>query len=80
MANWRARVKVKHLFTEDEDHDSLQKSMNAIADVLDKEPLFKGFDTSKWRKIPDVGYTIEIANKLVSDMYDWADDHRIWME
>ena len=40
MARWIHKVKVKGLFTEMEDHASVQASMNAIADVLSKEVSF----------------------------------------
>jgi len=80
---WLHRVKVKHLFTEKEDHKSIQESMNAIADVLNREPCFAGFETRKFRAIPhgdDVFGPVDYANRLLDQMYDYADACRIWIE
>lgn len=80
---WDYRVKVKHLFTEEEDAESVRKSMNAIADVLDKEPCFRGFSLLKrFRAIPDGDGFIEpldYANKLLNELYNYADAERIWI-
>jgi len=80
---WKSGVKIKHLMTKDEDHESVQRSMNAIADVLDKAPSFRRFDTSLFREIPESdGFfsAVEYANHLIDRMYDFADAHRIWIE
>ena len=83
MANWKFEVKIKHLCTEKEDYDSVQKSMNAIADVLTKERFFYGFHgLSKFHKIPKgnkVFGPVDYANKLMDELYDYADDNRIWI-
>jgi len=83
MANWKHRVKVRHLFTENEDHESIKKSMKQIVEVLEKEPCFKYFDLKKFKRIPkgdDVFGPVDYANKLISKMYDYADDNLIWIE
>jgi hypothetical protein len=83
MANWNHRVKIKHLFTESEDHESIQKSMNAIADVLQGEPCFMGFNIKRFREIPKGDNFFgpsDYANKLLANVYDFADYHRIWIE
>lgn len=36
-SNWKPCVAIKHLVTEGEDHKSLQASMNALTDVLDRD-------------------------------------------
>jgi len=82
MANWRTTVKVKHLFTEEEDYESIAKSMNAVADVLAKEVLFNRFDLKPFRSIPtgdDFFAPIDYANKLLDRMYDYADENLIWI-
>lgn len=38
--NWNSTLKIKHLLTEKEDLKSVQKIMNAIADVIDKDGLW----------------------------------------
>lgn len=83
MANWRYKVKVKHLFTNKEDYESIKKSMADIADVLDGTNFFHGFNTKKFRNIPvgdDVITPLDYANKLIDKMYNYADDHLIWVE
>lgn len=83
MTNWQHRVKIRHLFTENEDHESVQTSMSAIADVLKNERCFIGFDTLKFRAIPkgdsEFG-PVDYANKQLSRLYDFADYSRIWIE
>jgi hypothetical protein len=83
MANWKYRVKIKHLLTEKEDLQSIQESMNKIADVLDKEPCFKNFNFSRFRKIPEgdeVVGPVDYANRLIERMYNYADRWLIWIE
>jgi hypothetical protein len=83
MANWKYKVKIKHLLTENEDLQSIQESMNKIADVLEKEPCFKGFNCSRFKKIPegdDVVGPVDYANRLIERMYTYADRYKIWIE
>ena len=83
MAHWNAKVKIKHLFTDAEDHASVQASMSAVADVLSHVPAFSLFDTRKFRDIPkgdDVFGPAAYANKLLDGVWDYADEHRIWIE
>jgi hypothetical protein len=80
---WKHRVTLKHLLTEKEDHESIQRSMNALADVLDKDPWFYAFAAkARFRKIPrgdDIIAPVDYANKLMARMYDYADEKRIWI-
>lgn len=79
---WKSEIKIKHLFTEDENHEAVQTSMNKIADEIEKHIWFKPFDTSKFRAIPEGdGFfsPVEYANKLLSTLYDYADNRRIWI-
>lgn len=81
---WAHRVKVKQFYIEKEDHESIQKSMTAIADVLDASPCFTLFlDVSGFRNIPrgdDIFGPVDYANRLLDCMYDYADASRIWIE
>ena len=82
--NWQNRITLKHLFTEEESVESIRASMRAIADELDKAPFFRHFAAKKkFRAIPlgdDVIRPVDYANKLLDAMYDYADEHRIWIE
>jgi len=83
MAKWRKIIKIKHLFTEKEDYENVQKSMNEIADVIDASNLIPPFSTKKFRKIPrgdDYFRPVDYANKLLSALYNYADKYRIWID
>jgi len=83
MNRWNSKIKIKHLFTEDEDHESVQESMNAIADVVRNHSAFVLFDTKNFRNIPrgdDVLGPTDYANRLLDRLYDFADEHRIWVK
>lgn len=83
MPVWNSGVKIKHLFTEKEDLENVRASMAAIANVLDKSPCFRLFDTKNFSSIPEgdsVITPVDYANKLLALMYDYADEHRIWIE
>lgn len=83
LMNWIHRIKLKHLFTEDESPESVRAAMAKIADTLDTAPAFSYFNTKPFRKIPDgddVFRPIDYANRLIAGLYDYADDHRIWIE
>lgn len=80
---WNSRVKVKHLFTKNNDHESVQTSVNAIADVLEETDEFCWFDADGFRDIPKGDSFFgpaDYANRLLEKMYDYADEHRIWVE
>lgn len=81
---WLHKVKVKHLITEDEDYESVKKSMNEVADILSKEECFKDFTSiEKFKNFPkeeDEEDFVEYANDLLDEMYEYADAWRIWIE
>jgi hypothetical protein len=80
--NWLYHVRIKHLFTEAEDFESVQASMNSIADIISKELCFSAFSTAKFRSVPrgdDIFHPIDYANKLLDKLYDFADNHAIWL-
>lgn len=84
--NWQHHTKIKHLFTRNEDHESVQKSMSAIADVLDADTWFHGFDRSLLKEMRNIPAgdryfgPVDYANQLLSSVYDYADDNSIWIE
>ena len=82
MGIWLTEVKLRHLMTDREDWESIQDSMNKIADVLVKSNAFIGFDVKDFRNIPkgdDFFGPVDYANKLINRMYDFADKKRIWV-
>ncbi len=83
MARWKHRIALRHLFTKKEDLKSVQESMKAIADEIKKAPFFRGFDVKKFYTIPagdDVISPLDYANKLLERMWDFCDEHGIWIE
>lgn len=81
---WNHKVKIKHLLTGDSDWESVQDSMNAVADALDADPMwFSAFPVSNFRNISKGDSTFgpgAYANALLDRLYDYADDRRIWIE
>lgn len=83
---WNSKVKIKHLLTEDEDHASVQRNMNAIADVIAKSSAFILFPNKyvqAMRNIPagdEIVPPVDYANRLIDRIYDFADANRIWIE
>lgn len=79
---WAAKIRIKHLLTQEDDLESIQASMNAIADVLQQSGLFSVSFVSKFRNIKEdsVVSAEDYANILLDKMYDYADARRIWIE
>jgi len=83
MGKWNYKVKLTHLFTVKNDHESIQNSMIAIAKVIESEKCFFGFNTQRFYEVPegdDVMKPEDFANKLIDRMYNFADLHKIWVE
>jgi len=84
MANWRKRISIKEFFTESEEHEDIQISMNRIADELEKHYEFTHSPLlHRMRSIPNgdgVITPLDYANKLLSAMYDIADEELIWID
>ena len=80
---WINRIELKSLMTEKEDFESVQNSMNKIAKRIKKEVFFMSFDVSLFGKIPkgdDIFKPVDYANKLIDQLYDFADENRIWIK
>ena len=83
---WTHHIKIKHLLTKSEDHNSIQKSMSAIHDVITASDCFILFPQEilkKFKHIPKGDAIIspcDYANKLLALVYDYADSNSIWIE
>jgi hypothetical protein len=78
-----ASSRLKHLLTKGETYAEVQASMSAIADAIDASHACSGFSTAKFRAIPsgdDTFSPLDYANKYLDELYDFADDRRIWIE
>jgi len=84
MANWDYHVKLKHLMTKNEDWESVQTSMTQIGNILERTPCFHDFPKiNKFKRIPrgdEFFEPVDYANKLLDEMYAYADAYRIWIE
>lgn len=85
---WYYKIKLKHLFTEKEDHASIQESMSAIAKEIrgQTDPglrmLFVGGWLDKFDNIPEGDEyfkPVDYANKLLDQLYNIADRERVWI-
>jgi len=79
MTKWKKIIKVKHLFTEEKNLDSLQKSMNEIFKVLHTYKEFEELNKYEWEHINQEN-PLECCEKLFDVMYDLADYNKIWIE
>lgn len=61
------------LLGEDEDFADIGRQ---VAAKLRKYPCFRGFDKSKFKNLESV----EDFNTALADLYDYADDHQIWID
>lgn len=87
MTAWQHNVKIRHLLTEKEDWQSIQDSMNAIADVLEKDKWFRAFRPviKEFRNIPKENNEfrfnpVDYANDLLDDFWNYCDENEIWVE
>jgi hypothetical protein len=74
---WRDTMAITHLLTTDSTPGAVSRSMNAVADVLERTPCFQDFaELDAFRHQEDC----DQANWLLDILYDYCDLHRIWVE
>ena len=79
---WKYRVRIKDLLNESEDYETIQATMNAIAERLDRAACFSSFNKQPLQSIPkgdSIFKPIDYANRLLDRIYDYADSHDIWI-
>lgn len=64
--NWKNKLKIKHLFTQNEDPDSVDQSMRAIADIIKTKPFMAGFDYQDFYNMLDDADPLSFANQSVN--------------
>ena len=79
MRRWLTRVQLRHLITEEETTDAINVSMRAIAAALRKSLAFRSMSRTFLREM-DECLEVDEGNELLDAMYDYADEHRIWIE
>ena len=85
---WAHKIALKYLYTDKEDHETIQAVMNNIADAIDRDReehffMWLGFNTKPFRSIPEGDSffgPVDYANVLLNRLYDYADQMRIWIE
>ena len=85
MKRWKKTINIKQFLTEEEDFDSLQDSMNKIADLLEDKlnaeelnQLEDYIHLDDFRNLPEIE-TLDEANTLLFWLYDYADAYNIWL-
>lgn len=73
--SWKHKIALQHLFTENEDADSVRESMNRVHSVISQDPFFRGFCYESFTNVEDVN----LASSLLNSLYDYADQNRIWI-
>jgi len=82
MITWKYTLRIKHLLTDNEDYESIQKSMDNIAEEIRRHFFMDNFSTNDFYKIPksdNFFSSQEYANKLLDRLYDFADWNKIWI-
>ena len=82
MRNWKKEIKIKHLFTNDDDHKNVQETMNKIADILKYHDEFSCLDFEEFENIPQNNEPcspLEAANNILDEIYYIADAKGIWI-
>jgi hypothetical protein len=80
---WIHKAQLRHLFTKEEDYESVKKSMADIADAIKTYPFFSGFNVVPFYKIlqgDDIISPLDYANKLINRMWDFCDENNIWID
>jgi NAD-dependent dihydropyrimidine dehydrogenase PreA subunit len=74
---WKHKVKIRHLFTEEETSEAVNQSMTAVGNVLRADTWFKNFEhLDRFFEVDD----LDEANDLLGLMYDYCDRNAIWVE
>ena len=76
---WNTRIQLKHLLTDEETPEAINASMKAIAAALRKSLACRSMSRAFLRDMEECTDQFE-GNELLAAMYDYADEHRIWVE
>lgn len=76
---WNTHVQLKHLMTEKETPEAINVSMKAIAFAMRQSLAFR-LVRRDFLELMEKCLEVDEANELLNAMYDYADEHRIWIE
>ena len=76
---WTSRIQLKHLLTDEETPEAINISMKAIAAALRKSLACRSMSRTLLRDMEECTDQFE-GNELLAALYDYADEHRIWIE
>ena len=76
---WNTRIQLKHLLTDEETPEAINASMKAIATALRKSSACLAMSRVFLRDMEECTDQFE-GNELLAALYDYADEHRIWIE
>ena len=81
--NWLITINIKQFLTDDNGNDAAIKATNEIADLIDDtipyswQIAFEYIEeiVDDLRDCNEMGW----ANNILEALYDWADEHHVWL-
>ena len=78
MRRWQRTVKIRDLLTDEETPEAIKKAADGIIERLPNAP------TSRLKKARDMAEAdpetaLLVFNDGLNRVYDWADEHRVWL-
>jgi hypothetical protein len=90
MRAWKYRINIAQYITEDDSKDGVLKAANGVVAELAKLPedeetthfrleFEEIADQAKHASDDEVEYVVDEFNYQLNNLYDWADDRRVWL-
>lgn len=96
MANWKRKIKLKHLLGSDTSDEAAKEAARAVSAILKRQPEYEedGIDdfSQAVNEMADIAasdddpsYTTTFTrtrhfNLCLDAVYDWADAERVWID
>lgn len=71
------RINIGELITDKEDYESVQESMNKIADIIQNKGFRLKLLSRKMRNLPKGDKVTNVSNKLLDKMYNILDKNKL---
>lgn len=85
MARWKSELNIKEILNDidDEDDEDIIRGLKEIGEKIQNSEHFKNFAFTNDFLNPSLPKGIfsmqDLANKLLDNLYDYADHNKIWM-
>ena len=77
---WKWHVQLKQLFADSEETpEAVNATMKAVATAMRESLAFRLIDRRILQEMDKCTH-VAVADGLLNTMYDYADEHRIWIE